>query len=101
MTARPLFDALLYARLGAFLLAFVVAAQAFRGYRRNDSPPMLYLAAAFALFGAEPFVDVLLARWVGAGTDLQYATLAANLVLLGGGFLLVYRSLGLAEGEST
>lgn len=95
--SRELFDALVALRLAVFLLAFVVAAQAYRGYRRNDSPPMLYLAAAFLLFGANPFVGVVLARSVGAGPDLQYATLAADVVVLGTAFLLVHYSLRRVE----
>lgn len=97
---RPLLEALLYARMGVFLLAFVIALQAFRGYRRNDSPPMLYLAAAFVLFGTTPFADVVLARMVGAGSDLLQVTMAADVALLGGAFGLVLYSLRRVEEGS-
>lgn len=99
-STRPLFDILVHLRLVVFLLAFVIAAQAYRGYRRNDSPPMLYLAGAFLLFGANPFVRVVLARWVGAGPDLRYATLGADVVVLGSAFLLVHYSLRRVEEGS-
>jgi hypothetical protein len=91
---------LLLARLAVFLLAFVIALQAFRGYRRNDSPPMLDLAGGFLLLGADPFVGIVVARVVGAGTSLQYATLAKSTVVVGAAFVLVYHSLRLAEGGS-
>ncbi|MFB6296380.1 MAG: hypothetical protein ABEH66_06025 [Halobacteriales archaeon] len=98
--SRELFELLAVARLAVFLLAFVVAFQAFRGYRRNDSHPMLYLAVGFVLLGAEPFVRIVLARIVGAGMRLQYATLAESTVVVGAAFVLVYHSLRLVEEGS-
>jgi hypothetical protein len=38
------------------LLGVVIAYQAYRGYRRNDSRPMLFIAIGFALVLAVPFV---------------------------------------------
>lgn len=100
MIDRALFDALVYARLGVFLLAFVIALQAFRGYRRNDRPAMLWLSAAFVLFGLEPFVTVVLARMTGPVLAPR-VVMAADVVVLGTAFLLVHQSLRLVGEGST
>jgi hypothetical protein len=99
MVGEQLLKTLAAGRLVVFLLAFVIAAQAFRGYRRNDSPPMLYLAAAFVLFGLKPFVAVVLARLSG-GLVAPRLVMAVNVVVLGTAFVLVHQSLRLVEGGS-
>lgn len=38
-------------------LGFLIAYQAFRGYRRNDSTPMLFLAAGFVLVSVGGVLD--------------------------------------------
>jgi len=38
------------------LVGLLIAYQAFRGYRRNDSRPMLFIAVGFALTVGLPFV---------------------------------------------
>ena len=53
----PLFELLTVASL--FLVALfgtVIAYQAYRGYRRNDAPSMLYLAAGLLLLTLCPFL---------------------------------------------
>lgn len=46
--------------LTATVLSALIAYQAYRGYRRNGSPPMLYLAVGFAFITTVPsFVDLL------------------------------------------
>ncbi|UPW00836.1 hypothetical protein M0R88_01725 [Halorussus gelatinilyticus] len=42
--------------LVAALVGLLIAYQAFRGYRRNDSRPMLFIAVGFALTVGLPFV---------------------------------------------
>ncbi|WP_255167880.1 DUF7521 family protein [Natrononativus amylolyticus] len=53
----PLFEVLTVASL--FLVALIgtlIAVQAYRGYRRNDSRPMLFLAVGLLLLTLVPFV---------------------------------------------
>ena len=59
--------------LVATALSAFIAYQAYRGYRRNGSRPMLYLAVGFAFITTVPFfVDILFfavaARYFGAQT---------------------------------
>ncbi|TMT87741.1 hypothetical protein E2L06_14540 [Haloterrigena sp. H1] len=42
------------------LIGLFIAYQAYRGYRRNDSRPMLFIAVGFALALAVPFLLLLL-----------------------------------------
>nr|WP_254525437.1 hypothetical protein [Natrinema caseinilyticum] len=42
------------------LIGSFIAYQAYRGYRRNDSRPMLFIAVGFALALAVPFLLLLL-----------------------------------------
>jgi hypothetical protein len=42
------------------LIGLFIAYQAYRGYRRNDSRPMLFIAVGFALALAVPFLLVVL-----------------------------------------
>jgi hypothetical protein len=48
-----------YGDVLAALLGIFIAYQAFRGYRRNDSRPMLFIAIGFVLALAVPFVLLL------------------------------------------
>ncbi|WP_101297940.1 DUF7521 family protein [Halegenticoccus soli] len=41
----------------AIALGFLIAYQAFRGYRRNQSTPMLYLSVGFALISVGGVLD--------------------------------------------
>jgi hypothetical protein len=100
MADMALFKALVTLRLVVFLLAFVIALQAFRGYRRNDSPAMLYLAGAFVLFGLDPFVTIVAARLSGGIVPPRFV-MVTDVVVLGTAFLLVHQSLRLVEGGST
>ncbi|MFP8951862.1 hypothetical protein ACLI4Z_02650 [Natrialbaceae archaeon A-arb3/5] len=43
------------------ILGFVIAYIAYRGYRRNESRPMLYISTGFILLLAVPFVLVVVA----------------------------------------
>jgi len=53
----PLFDLLTIATLFLVaLLGAIIAFQAYRGYRRNDSQSMLYLAGGLLLLTLVPFV---------------------------------------------
>ncbi|SEH67061.1 hypothetical protein SAMN05192561_12710 [Halopenitus malekzadehii] len=55
-TTEPvLYLSLLAATLLASALGLIIVFQAFRGYRRNDSQRMLYLAVGLALITVAPF----------------------------------------------
>lgn len=56
---------LLVVSLVATGMALVVIFQAYRGYRRNDSRPMLYLAIGLACLTVIPFAISLLISSVG------------------------------------
>lgn len=92
MSGQAMFNLLVTLRLVVFLLGFVIAIQAFRGYRRNDSPAMLYLAIGFALISARPLANIVLARTVRVQ---QFGTLNATLdvAFLGTAFLAILFSL--------
>jgi hypothetical protein len=55
MIETALYLVLFAATLVAGTLGLVVVFQAYRGYRRNDSKPMLLLAIGFALLTLGPF----------------------------------------------
>ncbi|GAB6879054.1 hypothetical protein JCM17823_13280 [Halorubrum gandharaense] len=77
-TTEPfLYLSLLAATLIASALGLIIVFQAYRGYRRNDSQRMLYLAAGLALITVAPF-----------GISLLFTLLAPNLE--SGEFLLSY-----------
>jgi len=68
---------LVSAALGAF-----VAALAYRGYARNDSGPMLYLAVGVAFVTAIPFVLSYGVEWLTSASDgvVVLVITACNLV---------------------
>lgn len=75
------------------LLGTVIAVQAYRGYRRNDSRPMLYLAVGLALLTLVPFLlNVALAT---AGADRVAIALAENVARLLGLVAITYSLYGI------
>lgn len=56
MSETVLYLLLFGATLVAIGLGLLIVFQAYRGYRRNDSRPMLLLAVGFALLTIGPFV---------------------------------------------
>lgn len=96
MTSQSLFNLLVTARLVVFLLGFVIAFQAYRGYRRNDSPPMLYLAVGFALISVRPLVNIPLARFFSP-SEFGVASTALDVAFLGVAFLAILYSLSRIE----
>lgn len=86
---------LLLATLVASALGVVIVFQAYRGYRRNDSRPMLYVAIGFALLTLAPFtlslVFTVVARTVDVGPlALTYVLplLSRSLEIVGLGVIL-------------
>lgn len=55
-TSPALYLSLLAATLLAAALGLIIVFQAYRGYRRNDSRRMLYLAAGLSLVTVAPFL---------------------------------------------
>lgn len=100
MSDQALFNMLVTLRLGVFLLGFVIVLQAVRGYRRNDSPAMLYLAVGFALISARPLAEIPAARMVTV-TRTPAVTMALDVLFLGAAFLAIHYSLHLVgEGSA-
>ena len=60
-----------------FLGAFIVYL-AYKGYRRNASKPLLYVALGFALITASTMIEGIL--YVVVGTDLLVALLISTLI---------------------
>ena len=56
---------LLTVTLGAMVLGLFIAFQAYRGYRRNRSRRMLFLAGGLALLTVAPFALSLIVTFVG------------------------------------
>lgn len=64
--------------LGATVLSALITYQAYRGYRRNDSRPMLFLAIGFAFITTIPFfIDLVFYPVVGR----MYSARTASVVL--------------------
>ncbi|MFC4986345.1 MULTISPECIES: DUF7521 family protein [Saliphagus] len=75
------------------LLGTVIAVQAYRGYRRNDSRPMLYLAVGLWLLTLVPFLlNVSLAT---TGVDRVEIALAENVARLLGLLAITYSLYGI------
>ena len=52
-------------KLVTMTLGFVIAYQAYRGYRRNDSAPMLYVAVGFLFISFGAVIEGVLFEVVG------------------------------------
>jgi hypothetical protein len=97
-TSPGLYLSLLAATLLAAMLGLIIVFQAFRGYRRNNSRRMLFLAAGLALITVAPFflsiVFTVIAPSLGAGGFLlSYVLPMASRVLEISGLLLILYSL--------
>jgi hypothetical protein len=85
------------ARALTALVGFFVAYQAFRGYRRNDSRPMLFLSVGIAFVTTVSFVvSTLVARPLGASEGL--AVLSWTLANVAGLAAIFYAFTGAAGG---
>ncbi|HKJ57737.1 MAG TPA: hypothetical protein VKA37_00780 [Halobacteriales archaeon] len=82
--------ALVTAKVIALLLGLVIAAQAYRGYRRHDSWPMLYLAVGFAVISVGTAVEGILFELLGVPIQTASAIQTAIVTL---GMLVVLYSL--------
>ena len=88
--------ALLAATMLASLLALIIVFQAYRGYRRNQSRRMLYLAVGLALITVAPFalslVFTVIAPALESGPFLLSSVLplATRLLEIAGLALILY-----------
>lgn len=93
-----LYLTLLAATMVAAVLGLMIVFQAYRGYRRNDSQRMLYLAVGLALITVAPFllsivVTVFAPALSSGGLLLSYVLPIASRVLEISGLLLILYSL--------
>lgn len=78
-----------------FSLSLVIVYQAVRGYRRNDSRPMLFLALGIVLLTIVPTVVITVgARWYGARTVGSVVSPLANSIKVIGLASIVYSLYG-------
>lgn len=88
--------ALLAVTLGALMLGLFIAFQAFRGYRRNQSRRMLFLALGIALLTVAPFALSLVVTFAGQrlgfgpGVYAYWLPIATRLVEICGLGCLLY-----------
>lgn len=73
---------LVIAKLVTMALGFVIAYQAYRGYRRANSQSMLYLAIGFAVFSFGAIIEGILFDVVGLTFHIA-GTVATTIVAIG------------------
>lgn len=73
---------LIVAKLITMVLGFLIAYQAYRGYRRNHSRPMLYVAIGFVFISFGAVIEGLLFDVVGL-TLPDSSTVATIIVAVG------------------
>lgn len=73
---------LVIAKLVTMALGFIIAFQAYRGYRRSNSQSMLYLAVGFAVISFGAIVEGILFDIVGL-TFHNAGTVATAIVAIG------------------
>lgn len=83
-------EPLIAAKVTVLFLGFFIAYQAYRGYKRNDSPAMFYLAIGFALISIGTAIEGILFEVFAL--DIFVAG-AIQTVIAAGGMLLILYSL--------
>lgn len=73
---------LIIAKFVTMVLGFLIAYQAYRGYRRNNSRPMLYVAIGFGFVSFGAVIEGVLFDVVGL-TLSGAATIAMSIVAVG------------------
>lgn len=73
---------LIVAKFITMALGFVIAYQAYRGFRRNDSRPMLYVAVGFLIISAGAVIEGILFDVVHL-TIFQASTVQTAIVAVG------------------
>jgi len=75
-------------KLLALVLGTFIVYLAYKGYRRNASKPLLYVALGFALITAATMVEGIL--YVIVESDLLVALLASTLITVIGFIAIIY-----------
>jgi len=75
-------------KLAALILGTFIVYLAYKGYRRNASKPLLYVALGFALITAATIVEGIL--YVIVGSDLLAALVASTLITVIGFAAIIY-----------
>jgi len=75
-------------KLFALVLGTFIVYLAYKGYRRNASKPLLYVALGFALITAATMIEGIL--YVIVQSDLIVALLASTLVTVVGFIAIIY-----------
>ncbi|WP_416840217.1 hypothetical protein [Haloferax sp. DFSO52] len=73
---------LVIAKLVTMLLGFLIAYQAYRGYRRNDSQPMFYVAVGFVFISFGAVIEGVLFDVLGFSV-FDAGTVATVIVAIG------------------
>lgn len=80
--------ALVAAKVLALLLGLLIAGQAYRGYRRHRSWPMLYLAVGFAVISVGTAVEGILYELLNV--DIQTASAVQSAFVIVGMLVVLY-----------
>lgn len=85
-------EPLIAGKVVVMLLGFIIAYQAYRGYVRNDSPPMIYLAVGFALISIGTAIEGILFEAIHL--DIFLAGAIQTLIAAAGMLLILYSLYG-------
>lgn len=72
------------------ILGVLIAYTAYKGYRRNDSRPMFFIAVGFALAIGLPFLLVLVVLFLQSSTAATVVSLVSRLLTLVGLACILY-----------
>lgn len=89
---------LVIAKLVTMLLGFLIAYQAYRGYRRNDSRPMLFVAIGFVFISFGAVIEGIL--FDVAGLPFHDAGTVATAIVAIGMLSVLYALFGRASMEA-
>ncbi len=81
---------LIITKIITMVIGFLIAFQAYRGYRRNDSSPMLYLAIGFMFISFGAVIEGILFEVVGLS---PFDAGAIQTTIVGIGMIIILYSL--------
>ncbi len=77
---------LILAKIATMTLGFIIAYQAYRGYKRNNSPPMFYLAVGFILISFGAVIEAILYEIIGLtifnASAIQTTIVAVGMIII-------------------
>lgn len=93
---------LIIAKIATMTLGFLIAFQAYRGYKRNNSQPMLYLAIGFSLISFGAVLEAILYEVIGL-TIFNASAIQTTIVAVGMIIILysLYGSQKLSKNKKT